>query len=275
MTQTMDWQGEAGRSWAELYSLTDRSFGGLTQQLLDRLERLPGHKILDIGCGAGELSLALARLRPRSRVIGVDVSGELVAAARERAGERWLVEFDEGDAANWSRPDFLPDLMVSRHGVMFFDDPVAAFAHLGRQAAPEARLAFTCFRDRRLNPWASELMALLPAGAVGSPDPFAPGPFAFADIGRVEQVLYAAGWEDMEFEPLDYAFVAGLGPNPVADAAVFFSRIGPAAAALRELADGPGRLPLLARIDAWLQANRSGDTVAFRAAAWFVTARKA
>lgn len=274
MTGIMDWQGEAGHSWAELYPLTDRSFAGLTQQLLDRLERLPGHDILDIGCGAGELSLALARLRPRARVIGVDVSAELVNAARARSGERTLVEFAEGDAATWTRAGFAPDLLVSRHGVMFFDDPVRAFGHLHGMAAPGARLAFTCFRDRRLNPWASELGALLPAEVVGPADPLAPGPFAFADIARVEEVLYAAGWQDLEFEPIDYAFVAGLGPDPVNEAGAFFARIGPAAAPLRQMAGSPGRLPLLGRIEAWLQANRSGDTVAFRAAAWYVTARR-
>ena len=84
MTQLYDWQGEVGRKWARLHALTDRSLAGLTQHLLERLERLPARAILDIGCGAGELSLALARLRPQAEVVGVDVSADLLAASKAR-----------------------------------------------------------------------------------------------------------------------------------------------------------------------------------------------
>lgn len=80
MTTGLDWQAVVGRNWAEMYHLTDRSFAGLTQQLLDRVERFPAQQVLDVGCGAGELALALARYRPRTRIVGVDISPELIAA---------------------------------------------------------------------------------------------------------------------------------------------------------------------------------------------------
>ena len=274
MTTRADWQAAVGRNWADLYSLTDRSFSGLTQQLLDRLERLPGADVLDVGCGAGELALALARCRPRARIVGVDISADLIAAARARADERVLVEFHEGDAASWVEPGFTPDLIVSRHGVMFFPDPVAAFFHLFAIASPGAHLAFTCFRELRQNPWASELAALLPPEAVTPFDPVAPGPFAFADPARVEAILRKAGWEDISFLPLDFAYVAGLGDDPVADAAAYLGRIGPAAAGLRALAGTAAYQPFVARLTAWLEENRSGNTVAFPAAAWLVMARR-
>src|SRR5687768_6697906 len=140
MTSSEEWAGDVGRTWAELYADTDRALAGVTQPLLERIEAVPGRRVLDIGCGGGELSLGIARMRPPATVIGIDISPDLIAAARERASGRSAVEFAVADAATWSRPGFAPDLLVSRHGVMFFADPVAAFAHLARIATPEACL---------------------------------------------------------------------------------------------------------------------------------------
>lgn len=271
MTTGFDWAEAVGRSWAEMYQQTDRSFAGLTQRLLERIGLMPGESVLDIGCGAGELSLAIARARPHAQCVGLDVSAHLLAAARERAGERSAVRFAHGDAATWSEPGTAPDLLVSRHGVMFFDDPPLAFAHLANIAAPRANLAFSCFRSPRENRWASDLGAML---GVVTTDPEAPGPFAFADPQRVEAILSAGGWTGIDFEPVDYAYIAGTGADPVADATALFCRIGPAAAPLRAL-QGPERDAMLNTLTEWLTEHRSGDMVAFAAAAWIVTARKA
>ncbi len=269
MTNVNEWEGPVGRSWAELHALTDRCFGGLTQQLLDRVSMESGHSVLDIGCGAGELSLAIARARPQARVVGVDVSADLVEAARERGALLGNLEFALGDAARWQAEDFVPDLLVSRHGVMFFDDPFAAFAHLGEMAAPGARLVFSCFRAPRENPWAADVarLAQLPPAA----DPHAAGPFAFADPQRIEAILSSGGWQDIDIAPVDFAYIAGQGGDPVGDARAFFARIGPAARALRDVT-GAAKLELAAKLDRWLEERRSGDLVAFAGAAWIVTA---
>jgi SAM-dependent methyltransferase len=269
MTTGTDWQDAVGRSWAQAWALTDRSFAGLTEQLLGRIAGVPGDTVLDVGCGAGELSLALARARPRAQIIGLDLSAHLVAAARERAGERTHLRFVQGDAAAWREPDFAPDLLVSRHGVMFFDDPSAAFAHLHDTAAPDAALVFSCFRSPRENVWASGLADLLglPPG-----DPLAPGPFAFADPQRVEAILRQAGWGQIDFQPVDFAWIAGVGADAEADALDFTSRIGPAAPALRAL-EGVARTEAEERLRDWFRQHRSGDIVAFSAAAWIVTAK--
>ncbi len=270
MTQGMDWQGGVGRSWAENWQLTDRSFAGLTQQLIDRIARRGGEAVLDIGCGAGELSLAVSRRLPKARVVGVDISADLIAAARER-GRNANAEFVEGDAAALQMPGFAPDLLVSRHGVMFFADPVAAFADLHANAAPEANLVFSCFRSRGKNYWASGIAGLL--NLPDPADPTAPGPFAFADPEHVGKLLSAAGWQRINFEPVDFAYVVGMGDDPIADALGFFKRIGPAATALREM-DGPVREAALQSITSWLGEHRSGDLIAFGAAAWIVTASR-
>lgn len=274
MTQLYDWQGEVGRKWARLHARTDRSLAGVTEHLLARLERLPGRAILDIGCGAGELSLALARLRPQAEVVGVDVSADLVAASRARAADRANVSFVEADAARWDAGAFHPDLLTSRHGVMFFADPVAAFSHLRDLAAPGANLLFSCFRDRRLNPWTSELAALPPPEFVTPADPLAPGPFAFADDTRVRRILGEAGWQDVRCEAVDFAYVAGMGEDPVADARLFLENIGPAAAPIAQMRGSPAEAAFQQRLTDWLRENMADGMVSFAAAAWIVSARR-
>ena len=166
----------------------------------------------------------------------------------------------------------MPDLLISRHGVMFFGDPVAAFAHLRGQARPEASLVFSCFRSPAENPWMSQLAAMLPRDdGAAPPDPRAPGPFAFADPAYVEGILADAGWTGIAIQPVDYSYVAGAGDDPVADAMAFLTRIGPASTALDALAE-PERTQVRARMATWLEAACEGGVVAFPAAAWFVAA---
>jgi ubiquinone/menaquinone biosynthesis C-methylase UbiE len=270
MTTGSEWREQVGRSWADNYRLTDRAFSGLTDRLLGRIGGCDGQAGLDVGCGAGELSLALARGNPHAQIIGVDVSPELVEAAQLRAETLDNVRFVEADAALWKPDDFRPDVVFSRHGVMFFELPVMAFANLRQIAAPGARLVFSSFRAPALNPWASELARLLELPAMG--EGTAPGPFAFADPDHVRGILDNAGWSDISFEPVDFAYVAGGGEDPVADALQFFARIGPAAPALRAL-DGEARARAEGWLRSWLEEHRSGNLVAFEAAAWIVMAR--
>jgi SAM-dependent methyltransferase len=272
MTDRSDWEGRVGRKWAEEWKRTDRSFTGLTDRLLARASARPVAHALDIGCGAGEVSLALARGHPESSVIGLDISEPLVAVARERGAELANVSFLLADAADWRGSSFAPDLIVSRHGVMFFPDPVSAFANLARGAAPNARLVFSCFRARAENPWASRIAALLPEGALPETPSGGPGPFAFADRDHVEQILVAAGWSEVAFEPVDFAYVAGTGEDAVGDARSFFLSIGPAAAAAATL-DVEAREAFVHRLDKYLSANAQGPIVALPGAAWIVSAR--
>ena len=271
MTGASEWQADVGRNWAELYALTDRCFGGLTQRLLDRIADFEARDVLDVGCGAGEVSLAIARTRPHARVIGLDISPDLIAAATHRGTMHPNASFELGDAAQWRREGFAPDLLVSRHGVMFFDDPVAAFSHLNAIAAPGANLVFSCFRSARENRWAADIARMIDQPPPG--EGYVPGPFAFADPQFVEALLTAAGWAGVDIAPVDFAYVAGTGADPVADARAFFARIGPAARALREVSP-EDRPALEARIGEWLEEHRSGDMVLFGAAAWIVTARR-
>lgn len=268
-----EWQGLTGDAWAAEWRRTDRSFGPLTERLLQRSREFRFANVLDIGCGAGELSLALARGRPNVRVTGIDVSPQVVAVARERGENLANVKFEVADAGQWQPPDqSAPDLLVSRHGVMFFADPNAAFAHLAAIAAPAAGLLFSCFREREENPFFHEIGRLLPASAPTSTDE--PGPFAFADRAKVERMLSGAGWAALQFEPFDFAMIAGAGDDPVADAVHYFTHIGPAARILRDLPRAE-RGRAAERIAAVAERNRFEGIVSLRAAVWIVTGHKA
>jgi SAM-dependent methyltransferase len=272
VTGSIEWEGGVGRTWAAEWQRTDRSFAPLTARLLEAIAPLPGSSIVDIGCGAGELSLALAAARPHAEVLGLDISPDLVEVASRRAEPQNNCRFVLGDAASWKPAGAAPDLYVSRHGVMFFADPVAAFAHLAAVAGAGAALCFSCFRSPAENPWASGIAKLLPATPPG--DPFAPGPFAFADPDRVRSILASSGWGEPELEAVDFRYVAGRSPDAVAEACDFFSRIGPAARAMREM-PGAEREAFRERLRGFVAERSADGEVAFPAAAWIVTARRA
>lgn len=272
MTTGNEWIGKVGSSWADEWRRTDRSFRDLTIRLLDAAgEERFGHA-LDIGCGAGEITLKLAESIPVGQVTGIDLSEDLVAVARERTAQLPNVRIEHCDAASWiAAPESRPGLLISRHGVMFFPEPIAAFAHLRQQASADARLVFSCFRERKANEWASALAGALPESG-GWADPYAPGPFAFGDSGHTESILLASGWKDIVFEQVDYLMVAGQGDDAVEDALSYFLRIGPVARVIAER-DTSERPVILARLREMLSGYRHGDTLALPASCWIVTAR--
>lgn len=269
-----EWAGKTGQGWAQEWRRTDRSFAMLTERLLARTREYEFSSVLDVGCGAGELSLAIARGRPKVDVVGVDISPDLIDVARERGSQLPNASFTCADASSWEpEGGFQPELLVSRHGVMFFDDPVAAFSNLSGLASTGARLMFSCFREPANSPFFTKIAGLLPPPP-SPPDPYAPGPFAFADKDRVEGILQEAGWTDIAFESFDFAMVAGGGADPIDDAVSYFSRIGPAARAIDEMDDG-AREQVLAQLRDLAKANLFDGIVTLRAGAWIVTAGKA
>jgi hypothetical protein len=180
----------------------------------------------------------------------------------------------EADATTWEPAGAATDLIVSRHGVMFFDEPERAYANLAGFSADGAGLMFSCYREMRENLNYTEVAALLPP-ADGPPSvPRAPGPFAFADRDYVRDLLNASGWLDVEFEAVDFAMIAGAGDDPVNDAVAYWSSIGPAALRLAEMDDVTRRGCELRLAQLAGRHSRDG-VVALRAAAWIVTARKA
>lgn len=270
----IEWQGDTGHKWASEWRRTDRSFGSLTERLLRESRAFQFSSVLDVGCGAGELSLAIARGRSRVEVIGLDISEELVAVARQRGANLANVDFVQGDASQWAPPaGFRPQLLVSRHGVMFFADPPRAFSHLAGLADSDAGLLFSCFRAASENPFFTEVVRLLPEPPA-LPEPGAPGPFAFGNRAHVAGILSEGGWKNVALEPFDFAMVVGAGEDPVEDALHYLSTIGPAARMTVEMPDD-ARQRFFDRVREIARRRCHEGVVSFPAAAWIVTARKA
>jgi ubiquinone/menaquinone biosynthesis C-methylase UbiE len=268
------WNSKVGDTWARMQARLDRAFTPVTAALLSVAAPQPGEDVLDVGCGTGETTLALAgAVGDDGAATGVDISDALLARARERADELLCdADFLNADAATFdAEPGF--DLIISRFGVMFFDDPVAAFANLHRLAAPGGRLVFACWQPPAENLWATLPMQALATLLPEQPpaDPHAPGPFAFADPARVEAILTAAGWQDIAFDDLPFEMVVGEGDDPIASAVQFNLRIGPAARLVRDA--GPEAEAAAPNVLATaLAPYRKGDTVALPGAVWLVSA---
>ncbi|TKD51099.1 class I SAM-dependent methyltransferase [Sphingomonas baiyangensis] len=274
MTAAADWQNRVGASWAAEWRRTDRSFAGLDVHLEPAvLATLPdAGRVVDIGCGAGTTTLAVAAARPDLGIEGRDVSPALIDVARERGAGMANATFTLGDALAAAPP---VAGWFSRHGVMFFADPAAAFARLAQLSAPGAPLVFSCFADRADNHWADALLAelgLAAPGAAGQGLAAGPGPFAFADQAEIAALLRDAGWIDPTARRTAYRYVAGSGPDPVADAADFFGRIGPVAAAIAA-APAAEQAALRTRLHAACAARLHDQAVDFPAAAWLWSAR--
>jgi SAM-dependent methyltransferase len=175
---------------------------------IDALDPQPGARIADVGCGAGPTTIELARrVAPTGSAVGFDIAPSMVESARERAQRTGVggVEFRVADAQVHSLGDDLFDGAFSQFGVMFFGDPVEAFANIGRSLRDGGSLAFTCWQDLFLNEW----MFVPGAAALGAagvaptlPAPGEPGPFSLCDPTVVTRVLTAAGFDDLTILPV-------------------------------------------------------------------------
>jgi SAM-dependent methyltransferase len=228
------WNERAGQDWVALQARMDANLSGISGAVLAFAAAKPGEAVLDIGCGTGATTLALAdAVGPAGRVSGVDVSQPMLDLARKRTSGRATIALTLADA---SAAPFRPeqDLLFSRFGVMFFDHPASAFANLRTALKPGGRLAFVCWRSPAENPWASvPLQAAKPfLPEQPPPDPLAPGPFAFADAGRVRAILAEAGFSAPRIEKYDGPMRMGRDPDEVAAQTL---RIGPLARAAAEL----------------------------------------
>ena len=265
------WNAGAGETWAQFQEALDRQVEPLGLAAMDRLSPGEGEHVLDIGCGCGQTSLALAaRVRPTGSVVGVDISKPMLDVASRRPRSADLqVTFRNLDAQTGDLGHELFDAAYSRFGVMFFGDPVAAFANIRGSLKPHGRLAFVCWRSPNENPWMqAPLQAAVPLLPPLAPfDPMAPGPFAFADANRVRSILAESGYRSVTIDPFD----ADLGGGDLDQTLKLALRIGPLGRALREHPEFVGEVTDAVRD--LLSKHLTSDGVRMAAAVWIVLAR--
>lgn len=269
VSQFRNWDGEHGQYWAEYADFYDRALAGYQPALLAAAGVRPGDRILDVGCGTGQVAIDLVRSAPGAQALAVDLSAAQLDVARDR-GVGLAAEFLQADAQVHDFGTAIFDLVVSRTGTMFFGDAPAAFANLATATQPDGRLAILVWRGLTENEWLREIVESLRVGRdLPIPPPGAPGPFAQSDPDLVEPMLTAAGWSDVAFEPVDRA--VWLGPD--AEQGTSW-QLGQSAWLLLGLGDAQ-RAEAAANLHALLAAHQTPDGVLLGSAAWLITARRA
>lgn len=267
------WNGEAGQKWVDQSDHLDAMLAPFANEVLKAAKIQTGERALDIGCGAGALTLAATvQSGNQAGAIGVDVSAPLLDLARTRAAEAGSsARFDLGDASDYSASESL-DLVISRFGVMFFEQPAAAFANIRAQIQPGGRMVFICWQALSSNDWAfAPLQAVLPLlkETPPMPDPTAPGPFAFADKDRVAGLLNDAGWQNVSINPFTTQMM--LPGDNVATSTNFLLKLGATSRLIEEQGIDPQRVEaaVMERLNQNLQSD---GRVAMKAACWLVRA---
>ena len=267
------WNGSAGQRWTDRQAAQDVMLAPVSEILIDRAKVRAGERIIDVGCGCGATTIALAqRTGPAGHVFGIDISAPMLARARQIMPAGLPVDFVLADATVYPFEPASFDLLVSRFGVMFFAEPALSFVNMRRALRPSGRLAFACWREPRDNPW---MMAPLQAVYKHVPKlpqlgPDDPGPFAFASEQRVHRILGEAGFSKVAMEPCNLALdiAIGRGLDAAVEAAL---EIGPAN---RALEGQPADVRTAAKhsIREALAPFASGQAVPLGGSIWIVTA---
>lgn len=275
--QIRHWNEINGPRWVALQGRLDAQLDPVGLSAMERLTLPQPARVLDVGCGCGSTTIELAqRLAAGGSVMGVDISGPLLGRAIERAADAAIanVRFVQADAQTFAFEEGSFDAVFSRFGVMFFADPVAAFANLRRALKPGGAITFVCWRTMQENAWVTVPMkAALPfLEAPTPPAPGAPGPFSLADRDRLTAVLSGAGFTDITLEAHDPKLRLGGGSD--LDGTVDFAlQIGPTAVLLRE--QSVERVDeVRAAVRAALAPFQTDDGVTLGAAVWIVRATR-
>jgi SAM-dependent methyltransferase len=269
--QAEDWNGASGRYFVEQRERHERMRGRLTMRLLDAAQPHDGGNVLDIGCGCGDTTILAARATPSGHALGADLSRIQVAEARRLAAAAGVANarFEVVDAQSHRFQAGTFDVVLSNFGVMFFDDPAAAFVNLRKALRRGGRLAFLCWRTSDENPFFNIGFAEAAVGLGLRKMPGRNAAFSLADTGRVGALLSGAGFIGIEFTKADEPMLIGRDEDDVLE----YERTSPSAS---EVLAGlsPAQAAELARqVRDRLVAYVSPDGVVMPGAAWLVTAQ--
>jgi SAM-dependent methyltransferase len=275
--QAMAWNGLTGQRWVERQAIMDTLLAPVSTALFGALDLAPGSRVLDIGCGSGDTSFALARrVGANGHVTGLDISAPLLARARRRAPAAAPVSFVEGDATVHPFEPGASDLLFSRFGVMFFADPARSFANMRKGLRARATVTFACWREVKRNPWVLVPMQAaqktLPAPPAAAPvEPEAPGPYSFASEQRVARILGEAGFTEVSLSPVEVTLDVSTGDG-VEGALALALVLGPSSRLLEKQSDVVRSTAADLIRDA-LAPYVKGDAIPMDGSMWIVTAR--
>jgi len=271
-----DWAGEMGERWLAHVDKFEGMIAPVGDALVATANVKPGERILDVGCGAGATTLALAReTGPTGRVIGLDISPALTKAATKRAEKAGLsnTSFITGDAGTKALEKGGYDLLFSRFGVMFFEDPYAAFANLRSGLSDNGRVLFACWASPMMNEWILDVMQCVTRHVeMEPPTPRAPGPFAFAEPDYVEDILTKAGFSDVKVDPWSGTqYIGGKGMRAKEAAEFVLNALSIGDMARKQSPEV--QAALLRDITEAFAAKETPEGVAMKATAWFASAK--
>lgn len=269
------WKEEGGDEWVKKIERAEPIIAPLSDRLLQVLNIAQGDAVLDVGCGGGLTAFELAkRVGSSGRVVGVDVSPQILAVAKSRGKDYSNVEFRECDAGTHELEQEMFDLLTSRFGVMFFENPISAFSNLRSSLKADGVFCVLVWRTMEENKWMSEPAAAIfevipPENKVDEkPDPDAPGPFSLGESERADYVLTQAGFKDIELLPVDM----GMQLGALESALEFLSSMGPAAAAMEDATEEQKAMGVEA-IRAVLEKYDTAQGVVMPGAAWIISAK--
>ena len=273
--QTEYWNSAPGQSWITHQQALDQRLAPVTELLMARAGVRAGECVIDVGCGTGTTTLRLAAaVGAHGSVLAIDISEPMLAAARRRCLEagHGHVRLIRADAQTHRFERACHDLVASRLGVMFFDDPTGAFRNLGQALRPHGRLAFAAWGPLEANPWFA-LPLQVGIERLGPPQPQppgAPGPLALSDPDYIDAILSGAGFADIRIEQVQMQLP---GARSTREEAEFLSLFGPLARLIRERgADEATRLELAGELADRLAPYATADGVRLPAAVHLVTA---
>lgn len=273
--QAQEWDGQEGDHWVQHADRYDALSQRITPHLMEAAAVGAADRVLDVGCGCGLTTRIAARAATAGSALGMDLSAAMLDEAERRAHAEGLtnVRFEQGDVQvhTFSPAEF--DLAMSRSGVMFFEDPVAAFANVASAIRPGGRLVFVCWQDLARNDW-----VMVPAGGALSYVPFpelgpegAPGPFSLADPDRIRRLLADAGFEGIEISEIAEQLFLG---DDAADATEFLQGTG-MARLLFEGVDADTKRKAIDAVRNALEPHEHPEGIWLGSAAWLVAATRA
>jgi SAM-dependent methyltransferase len=271
--QIAAWGGADGAHWSDWDAHYDAAAAGYNRHLFDAAAISRTDRVLDVGCGCGHTTLAAARQAPDGTALGVDLSAQMLARAEQRADERGVANanFLRADAQTHSFEQESFDVVISRFGAMFFDDPVVAFSNLHDAMTSGGRLALLSWQPLAANEWVKAIRTALSAGRVLPEPPVgAPGPFGLAERDAIDRILTASGFDDIRIDTRSEPMRLG---ESIEDAFSFVGTMGIARGMLGGL-DEPTAGRALEELRASLADHATATGVCFRSAAFLTTARR-